>query len=253
MTEPALLAERHLHWPECPNVRDLGGLPALNGHGDGAPLTVRPGRFVRSDVPALLTEVGWRALVTHGVRTIIDLRSPREIVREPYAIPNLAAAVQRQEIAMLPLDAEMMRLLENAPTRGDEYVLFVENYQAPIAEILRAIATAPASGVLYHCQAGKDRTGIITALLLGLAGVPEDLIIADYAVSQSLLRPRWEREVAEALAAGNEPPFEPLTEPETMRTLLDHIAARYGGAAGYLEAIGVTAAEREALVARLLH
>ena len=92
---------------------------------------------------------------------------------------------------MLPLDNAMMRLLAAATTRGEEYILFVENYQASIAAILRSLAAAPDGGVLYHCQAGKDRTGIITALLLGLAGVPEEVIIADYAASQALLRPQW--------------------------------------------------------------
>jgi protein-tyrosine phosphatase len=252
MPDRALLEARQLHWPACPNVRDLGGLPVLDGQGIAAPLTVRCGRIVRSDLPASLTAEGWDALVLHGVRTIIDLRSPREIALEPYAIPAPAGAVQRHEIAMLPLDEEMMALLRNCATRGDEYILFVENYQAPIAAILRAIAEAPAGGVLYHCQAGKDRTGIITALLLGLAGVPDEIIVADYAVSQSLLAPRWEQEVREALAAGTEPPFRPLTEPETMQALLDHLRARYRGPEGYLAAIGITAAERAALVERLL-
>ncbi|MHB1317405.1 MAG: tyrosine-protein phosphatase [Anaerolineae bacterium] len=253
MPDDALLTERHLHWPACPNVRDLGGFPAHNGHVTAAPHRTHFGRYVRSDSPELLTTEGWKALVAHGVRTIIDLRSPREIALEPYTLPQVSSAVRRQEIAMLPLDAEMMRLLEDAPTRGAEYILFVEHYQAPIADILRAIAGAPAGGVLYHCQAGKDRTGIITALLLGLAGVPEEIIVADYAVSQTLLRPRWQQEVAEALAAGKEPPFEPLTEPETMRTLLDHLATRYGGVEGYMNAIGVDGATREALLRRLLH
>jgi protein-tyrosine phosphatase len=254
MSDRALLAGRQLHWPDCPNVRDLGGLPAHNGQGSGAPLAVWRGRIVRSDVPASLTDEGWAALVNHGVRTIIDLRSPREVDRQPYTLPAAATAggVARLNLSMLPLDEEMMALLRNCTTRGQEYILFVENYQAPIAGIMRAIAAASQGGVLCHCQAGKDRTGIITALLLGLAGVPDEIIVADYAVSQSLLAPRWEQEVREALAAGTEPPFRPLTEPETMQTLLDHLRARYGGPEGYLEAIGITAAERAALVERLL-
>jgi len=252
MPDHALIAARHLHWPACPNVRDLGGLPATNGHVTDTPPITRFGRFVRSDSPQLLTPDGWRALSAHGVRTILDLRSPRETALSGYLVPD-GIGVARREIAMLPLDAEMMALLRDCASPGDEYILFVEHYQAPIAAILRALATAPEGGVLYHCQAGKDRTGIISALLLGLAGVPEEIIIADYAASQGLLRPLWEREAAEALAAGREPPFEPLTEPETMRTLLDHLTARYGGAAGYMEAIGVDGATRDALLRRLLH
>lgn len=253
MADPALIAARQLHWPACPNVRDLGGLPALNGHVTAATPVTRFGRFVRSDNPAQLTSEGWRALSAHGVRTIIDLRSPREIAQDSYLAPEEITHLTRLEIAMLPLDNAMMRLLAAATTRGEEYILFVENYQASIAAILRSLAAAPDGGVLYHCQAGKDRTGIITALLLGLAGVPEEVIIADYAASQALLRPQWEREVAEALAAGQEPPFEPITEPETMRTLLDHWQNRYGGPEGYMQAIGVHPEIQQALLRRLLH
>ncbi|NLT73561.1 MAG: tyrosine-protein phosphatase [Chloroflexi bacterium] len=251
MHSAALLDERRLAWPGCTNVRDLGGLAAQNGHG---PEAIRPGRIVRSDVLTHLAEGGWRNLLAHGIRTILDLRSASEIAAHPYDIPldALEAGLGRLHISMLPLDGEMMRLLEQAATRGDEYILFVENYQAPIAAVLRAIDSAPAGGVLYHCQAGKDRTGIITALLLALVGVPDEVIIADYAESGRLLRPGWLQETQEALANGQEPPFEPLSEPETMRALLDHWRTRYGGAAGYMEAIGLADAERRRLAIRLL-
>lgn len=247
----ALLEGRVLRWPECLNARDLGGLLAHDGVESNA--AIQRGRVVRTEVPVYLTEAGWRALLAHGVRTVIDLRSPIEIEMDGYTLPAYASGVEHLEIAMLPQDAEMSRLLESTTCPGEEYILFVERYRERIANVLRAMAAARSGGVLYHCQGGKDRTGIITALLLALVGVPEQVIIADYAASQRLLMPRWERWVAEALDAGLEPPQQPVTEPGTMRMLLGHIDARYGGAAGYMEAIGVTQATRRRLIERLLY
>jgi protein-tyrosine phosphatase len=120
---------------------------------------------------------------------------------------------------------------------------------------MAAIAGAPEGGVLVHCAAGKDRTGLISALLLGLVGVPAVTIAADYALTAELLRPRdqeWlehgpgERAEREALAAR----FAPTTE--VMLEVLDGLDRRHGGVEGYLAAAGVSPADLDRLRDRLL-
>ena len=140
----ALLEGRVLRWPECLNARDLGGLPAHDGLESHA--AIQRGRVVRTEVPVYLTEAGWRALLAHGVRTVIDLRSPIEIEMDGYTLPAYASGVEHLEIAMLPQDAEMSRLLESTTYPGEEYILFVERYRERIANVLRALAAVAEFG-----------------------------------------------------------------------------------------------------------
>ncbi|MHB1317403.1 MAG: tyrosine-protein phosphatase [Anaerolineae bacterium] len=249
MSDSALLARRRLHWPACYNVRDLGSLPIANGS------QTRRGGIVRSDCLGGLTEAGWQALVAHGVRTIIDLRAAEERQRDGYALHALAvsAGVCYRGVTMRPLDPALQALLlEHDLAEG--YVLMVDLLAPHIAEVLRAIATAQPGGIAIHCSAGRDRTAIITALLLALAGVPAEVIAADYIASQAELWPRWEARVA--AAGGDEEAaglhLRPLLDAETMLYLLRHIDERYGGAAGYMAAVGLTQEERAALADRLV-
>jgi protein-tyrosine phosphatase len=121
---------------------------------------------------------------------------------------------------------------------------------------MAAVAGAPEGGVLIHCAAGKDRTGLISALLLGLVGVPAETIAADYAMTAELLRPRdeaWlaaaapeERAEREALLARYAPRAEVMVE------VLAGLEERYGGVEGYLRAAGVSPADLDRLRERLL-
>ncbi len=250
MHDEARLGERRLQWPNCYNVRDLGGLPAANGR------VTRWGAIVRSDYCLRLDEAGWQALVDHGVRTIIDLRSPWELDKEPYAVPASAAAagVLRLSLPLVTADLELDGLLADPANHSHEYAIVAERCAANIAAILRGVVSAPARGVAIHCQAGKDRTGIIVGMLLDLVGVPREIIMADYVESEERLMPVWDAMVAEAAAAGVEPDYrlKPLAWPAVFAHMLDHFGGTYGGTAGYLAHIGLSAGEREALVERLV-
>ncbi len=248
--DQALLAERRLNWPECYNARDLGGLATRDGR------LTRRGAIVRADCPSRLTACGWQALMAHGVRTIIDLRGAAEHASAPYeaAVPaSLAAELDVIQMPLRPGSAEVNWALSEADTLAEAYALTVDRCQGNVAAVLRAIAHARPGGVAIHCQSGRDRTAIIVALLLDLVGVPPGVIAADYLESQARLWPRWEALVA---AAGSEQAAglseKPLLDAETMRALLDHLREQYGGVEGYLDAIGLASAERDALVARLL-
>ena len=238
---------RRLAWEGLLNARDLGGYPAAGGR------ETRWGAVVRSDSLAALTEAGRAALAGYGVRAVVDLRLPDELARHPnpFASPG-DHGIAYTNVSILDPAAgyppETLTLAEN-------YLWTLDRFAAYVAEVMAAIATAPSGGVLVHCAAGKDRTGLISALLLGLVGVPAETIAADYALTAELLRPRdqeWlehgpgERADREAVAAR----FAPTAE--VMLEVLDGLERRYGGVEGYLAAASVSPADLGRLCDRLL-
>jgi hypothetical protein len=167
--------ERDLAWDGCHNVRDLGGLRAAGGR------LTRWGAVVRSDTPDRLTASGWAAAAAHGVRTIVDLRIPGEHRAEPGHRPPGMTVVS------LPLDSRDDP--EHGRYNGTPFYLrhHLESRPDRSARVLRAIAQAPPGGVLVHCVAGRDRTGLICLLLLALAGAAPEDILADYERSATRL------------------------------------------------------------------
>jgi protein-tyrosine phosphatase len=238
---------RLLAWEGLLNARDLGGYPAAGGR------ETRWGAVVRSDSLAALTEAGRAALAGYGVRAVVDLRLPDELARHPnpFASPG-DHGIAYANVSILDPAAgyppETLTLAEN-------YLWTLDRFAGYVAEVMAAIAGAPEGGVLVHCAAGKDRTGLISALLLGLVRVPAETIAADYALTAELLRPRdqeWlehgpgERAEREALAAR----FAPTAE--VMLEVLDGLDRHYGGVEGYLAAAGVSPADLDRLRDRLL-
>ena len=238
---------RRLAWEGLLNARDLGGYPAAGGR------ETRWGAVVRSDSLAALTEAGRAALATYGIRAIVDLRLPDELDRHPnpYAEPGDHGIAYTNVSILDPAAGYPPDTL----TLAENYLWTLDRFAGYVAEVMAAIAGAPEGGVLIHCAAGKDRTGLISALLLGLAGVPAETIAADYALTAELLRPRdqeWlehgpgERAEREALAAR----FAPTAE--VMLEVLEGLDRRYGGVEGYLAAAGVSPADLQRLRDRLL-
>ena len=147
---------------------------------------------MRSDSANRLTAAGWSELLAHGVRTIVDLRDPTEHV------PDLAPRSAELATVYVPLEDladaafwDRWRSLSGTPLY---YRAFLERWPERFAAVFAAIAEAGPGGVLIHCAAGRDRTGLVTLLLLALAGVPPDEIAADYALSAERLRARWNHE-----------------------------------------------------------
>lgn len=240
----------HLDWEACYNVRDLGGLPTASG------ATIRPRALNRSDLPAQLTDVGRRALLDYGVRTIIDLREPQQIEQEPSIFMTPTGAADEPSYLNRPLETRLphvSRLIGKARNRAEVYCIMLDHYPTLMGNAVRAVAEARPGGVLIHCHGGKDRTGIVTGLLLSLAGVPDELIAADYALSQERLWPLWEEIVAEA--GGEEKVgfwLKPTATAEMMHTMLEHLAGKHGGAEPYLRTAGVSDAQMGRLRQRLL-
>jgi protein-tyrosine phosphatase len=173
--------DRHLYWEGCTNVRDLGGLRAAAGR------RIRRGALVRADTAEHLTAAGWSALQAHGVRTIIDLRNDDEL--GPDAAPRPAGLIT----VHLPLDGmedtEFWDDWTGGPQFGTPlyYGPFLERFPTRTAEVVSAIARAAPGGVLVHCMGGRDRTGLVSMLVLALAGVAPEDIAADYVLTADLL------------------------------------------------------------------
>jgi protein-tyrosine phosphatase len=215
---------RHLRWPSCLNVRDLGGYETADGS------VTRWRAFVRADTLSGLTERGRAALEAYGIRTIIDLRIPVEVRDDPGPFAEHDSIVWYNH-PLDPNDREVSKATSAYRGTGLSTMVAVnaallDVSRAQVATIMRTIATAPEGGVLFHCHAGRDRTGLIAALLLGLVGVPAEAIVEDYARSYN------------AVAS-------------TMATTLTHIEETYGGVAGYLRAIGLMDEEIVLLYQRL--
>jgi protein-tyrosine phosphatase len=240
---------RLLEWEGCLNARDLGGYTTQDGH------ETRWGTVVRSDSPAALTEAGRAALASYGVRAIVDLRLPAELADDPnpFAEPGDHGIVYTNvsfiDPAAAPPDA--------VSTLAEDYLQMLDRYRQGVAQSMAAIASAPADGaVLIHCAAGKDRTGLISALLLALVGVPADTIAADYALTAELLRPReqqWlaglppeERAEREAMVVRYAPTA------EVMLAVLAGLTERHGGVEPYLRSTGLDAGDLERLRRRLV-
>ncbi len=227
------------------NVRDLGGYAHAAGE-------TRWRRVLRADGLHRLTAQGIADLVAAGVTTIVDLRHDNELASHPNPFRDHPAVTYHH----LSLFED---LAPAAMTGGDVlldlYIEALERRGEAIVAVLGALAGAPHGTVLFHCTAGKDRTGLIAALILGLAGVDAATIVDDYARTGIHIAPLLATIMTEATARGMDPDaLRPLLacEPVTMARTLEHIERRWGSVDAYLAAIGLAPATAARLRARLL-
>jgi len=152
----------------------------------------------------------------------------------------------------LPLvDDEIAVVLNEAPTMPDRYKVIIDRRQNALGTIFNAIAKADGP-VLFHCFAGKDRTGLVAALMLSLAGVEPDAIGADYAETDAQLATRYAEWLARAAPERiEEMRAELRCPPDWMLSTLEHVEQKWGGVGAYLEAAGVPPANIARLTAKL--
>ena len=242
-----------LSWEGCLNVRDLGGLPTEDGR------RTRLGGVVRSDNIRKLTDEGWRALADHGVQRIVDLRwpeelaedQPRDVEIEVVHVSVLGPVFDAEYVA--ELDAHLASVDDVADHYAWSYVEFLERYRDQFGSAFAAVADANGT-VVVHCMGGKDRTGLVSALLLRLAGVPHAAIGEDYAVTAANLEPstsRWIPAIADEVERAK---WEKLkdTPAGAMVRVVQEIEARYGDVASYLRAAGLTDEQLDLLRERLV-
>lgn len=237
-----MIVDRCLTWDGCFNVRDLGGLPTTDG------CETRWGAVVRSEAPDLLTADGWSALRKHGIRTIVDLRNDDELKPDadrPAGLHTIRRPLEAAE------DAEFWDGWAHSGQLGTPlyYQPFLEHFPHRLAGVLSAIAQARPGGVLVHCAHGRDRTGLVTLLLLALMGVAAEDIAADYALSAIGLAPLFK-----LLGQQDQGPTieEYLTRTGTSvhEVIITTLASL--DAEAYLRAAGLSDADLAALRARLL-
>jgi HAD superfamily hydrolase (TIGR01509 family) len=217
-------------WSGCVNARDLGGLPTRYG------VRTRAGALIRTESLDNLDGEGRVAFDALGAGLVLDLRSDGEI-KQPHPLEGRAAY---QRIPWIDPDAEETLDPDAAPRMVDIYRGSLSWNKAHIIRVMRAVADAPADRpVVVHCRAGKDRTGLMIALLLDLVGVPRRVIAEDYAVSEVNLGRQDGDELARSL-------------PETILASLDHVDQVFGGVRAYLTWLGLSATEIHRLAARLV-
>jgi len=238
--------DRRLRCDPCLNIRDVGGYHTADG------ATIRWRTLLRGDNLCRLTPKGCASLLGHGVQTIIDLRHTDEIESAIHPFGPLgphATTVQYRHVPIRdPEDAALLAAVQAATSQLDIYRLTLDRCAARFAAIMRAILDAPPGAIIVHCNVGKDRTGIVIAMLLALAGVPDETIVADYAVSAGYLQPLYEERLAAGLVMNRD---DWLSEPETMRAFLEHLETVHGGARRYLLSASLTDEEIERLRSRL--
>jgi protein tyrosine/serine phosphatase len=241
-----------LAWEGCVNVRDLGGLPTEDGR------RTRLGGVVRSDNVRRLTDEGWRALAEHGVQRIVDLRFPEELAEDQPR--DVEIDVVHVSVLGAEFDPDYVKELDAHLAANDvadhyawSYVEFLERYRERFGQAFAAIADADGT-VVVHCFAGKDRTGLVAAILLRLAGVDHATIGADYALTADNLRARWQVWLREARDEEERAKLEKLqhTPADAMSRVVQEVERRYGDVASYLRAAGLSDEQVERLRERLV-
>lgn len=240
-------AMRHLPLEGTYNVRDLGGYTTADGH------VTRWQTLLRADSLYALSAETQQQLIDYGVRTIVDLRSDHELEQEPNAFAG-SGSIRYINIPLLGQmnsgdPAHMPRDLLTI------YKYILDDAQPTVKAVMRAFLIDKGIPALFHCSAGKDRTGVIAALMLALAGVDDVTIAQDYALTAQYLEPKFARYRQQAAAAGRDmSAFEPLllSEPQTMLDTLEYLHRVYGGAAAYLKHTGLADSEIEQLRSTIL-
>jgi protein-tyrosine phosphatase len=237
-TEPG----RSLEFPDLLNARDLGGYPTT----DGAQTRWRS--LLRADDLSQLSEPGFLALAEYGVHTILDLRWPEEAERHPSPVPNRLPQLRYARISLLTHTEDEWRLRTREAVKEQWKCEVLEHVHTELRNVLGFIAAAPPEPLLFHCVAGKDRTGLVAALLLALADATPEAIARDYSVSGENLREGYLRRYA---GSDRDRVLEALRCPEEGAYNMLAFLERAGGVRNYLAQIGLSSQQIARLRARL--
>ena len=215
------------------NFRDLGGYAAGGG------TRTRWRTLFRADGLGELTEADLSVLRALGIRTVIDLRSGSEFERGRFDVDAHPVAFHHFPfIDQLPDAQEFDR---RPGLLGAQYLEMVRDAGGQILAALEVLAAPDALPAVFHCTAGKDRTGVLSAIVLSLLGVDEPTVVADYALSGAAMQ-RLRAKLIEKYPEGRET-IENIdevfsAEPAQMELLLDHVRDRYGSVRAYIEGLG---------------
>jgi protein tyrosine/serine phosphatase len=271
----SLRTDRWVRLDGTTNTRDLGGLPTTDGG------TTAPGRVLRSDNLQTLTPGDVRRLVDElGVTEVLDLRTTAEVLLEGRGPLREVPAVTHRHFTLLPErghhtdvfaveDPDDLDLPEDwadsvLPRQDDahageppavrSYLGYLADRPDAVVGALRALAAGGPGATVVHCAAGKDRTGVVVALALAVAGVGHAEIVADYALTAEVIdalvaklaaSPTYAEDMERRDVASHTP------RAATMERVLALLDERSGGPVGWLTAHGFGPQEQAALRARL--
>jgi protein-tyrosine phosphatase len=219
------------------NFRDLGGYPTTSGG------LTRWGRLFRSDALHELTEADVAVLREVGLRTIVDLRTTVEMDRTGRGLMD-AEAAQFFHFSVIDKDAGESRGIP-APIDDNlakRYLWYLDIGRQPLVEALMLIGNEASYPLVFHCAAGKDRTGVLAALVLDIAGVERDVIVDDYmltARAMEMILARLQRSTAESRVRDTTPDKAFALEPSTMVGFLEGLDRQHGGARQWALSAGV--------------
>lgn len=222
------MVNRHIAFDRLHNFRDLGGYTNDEG------CVVRRGRLFRSDSLAKLRGEDWDRFLALGIGTVIDLRYDWEIAARGRVPDHPSFAYHHLSVEHRPYDQPSLGPeVETGPFLAERYMEVAHDGVEELGRALRAIAAAQDRPTVFHCTSGKDRTGLLAALVLGLVGVSEADIIKDFALTELAT----ERLLADWRAdhPGQEPtwPGYGRAPEDVMRIFLADLTQRYGSVPGY--------------------
>ncbi len=243
--EETFLEHRLVDLEGTRNTRDIGGYPAAGGSQSAW------GMLYRSDNLSYLTDKDLEVLVSIGITSIVDLREEKRIGKYPNRIPDsveylIYPVYDKTKPLHIPLLAGRKRIPE---IFRESYIEYLEDWGHRMKPVFELLADPDAYPILIHCTNGKDRVGVITALVLDLLGVPREYIISDYSLSNLNLEDMTanfidNEEGALLLRLGV--PYADLADlmgvrSEWIEHMLNHVHASYGSAEAYLtEHVGIS-------------
>jgi protein-tyrosine phosphatase len=228
----------------CFNFRDLGGHRTRDGS------EVARGRLYRSDGLHRLTATGRVAFDALGVVTVLDLRTRSEVDEKAWQ-PSPGWPGQWRHVPLVAQTPDWSAgdraLVDREDFASTHYADIVREGAAGLRTAVEVLAEPGNLPAAFYCAAGKDRTGILSALVLRLVGVPDETVVADYALSEQATA-RW----AASLAVGGAddtaadwpyvPPSLLRADESTMREFLRHMDVEHGSVEGFAKHIGLSLA-----------
>ncbi|MEU7819762.1 tyrosine-protein phosphatase [Catellatospora sp. NPDC049133] len=221
--------KRHIAFTHLRNFRDLGGYTGHEGR------AVRWGRLYRSDALSKMDDEDWARFLELGVGTVIDLRYPFEIARRGRVREHDGLAYHNLSVEHRPYrQAELGPEVAVGPFLAGKYAEVAQDGVVELRQALDVIAEAEDAPVVFHCASGKDRTGVLAALVLTLLDVPDEVIAEDFALTE-LATPGL---VADITAQMGVPPVWPgygRAPAEVMTLFLAWAREHHGSLRGYAE------------------
>lgn len=235
-----VVAERFLAQPSVMNLRDIGGYQTKEGR------FLRWGQLYRSGALTHLSEAAQQQLVQLGLRFVCDLRTVDEVTRIPDMVPADVRYLHQPLASQEPLRVQL-QILRQHRNRYDAFLLrtytqtVLDENATNLGRVLHYLADPAHYPALIHCAVGKDRTGVVIGLLLALLEVPDDVIIADYTLSNyyhqaiyATMLPELQRVRWVGIRPSTLHPLS-LAHPDVMQATLAHICQQYGSVAAYVQ------------------